>query len=508
MAATICWDPWHGNDANDGSTWALAVQNLHGATGASAKAAAKGHIKLAGLLRTDLGNATWTAGSTTVTFAADPSAVLAAGDIIYPSDATYAQGPPMPFQVSSVTGVTVVLREAWRGTTTTYDTWLVCDISDHILAAAQTMTTGATGQKITVGWNTTSDLQDSTTPSVLYYASADMLTINQADTLLDNKTGTLMLCVAYNAGYHCLVIAANMRQTGVLLLHGGTAIAIHNDTASIVELAYIYCSFNNTSYGVYTVGSSNFVRCMRLIAWNAGRSLTINSRSISEWTEIIENNCVTSVTVLTDNSICCIGHLKITSGAAPSVAAGFPASQLAISYLTAVGTTPTGLRLDVGGPVASTRIATPDGVTTRPTEGYDADAYGAFMLNPSSAAAGNLGVRPTYVPDRGMGRPVTAGAALTLKFRAVYTGTVSNVPPCWIELVEPNGFTVQQYTFTPDYSAEAAIADIWADATTLQSIVLAGTALVNGRVSIRFAAIDNLAGDAVVYVDNVTWVVA
>ena len=511
MATPIHLDIVGGNDANNGTTWALAKATL---AGASAVCDANGHIKVKGNQWTPLtGTVTWAHDSTSVVFTTNPA--LSVGDFIYPANGVDFEGKDCaaPFQVASgPTGggpYTYTLRSRWQGANGNYttvklalQTW-----------TAQTMSGGTTGQKITFGWNSTTDTQNADYRTCPYItAGPTLLSLDQAATLLD--PAGLLICPNYNAAAIGLAFTANGRILGTLRGHGaGAAQLVYINTAAlIVEIGDVI--FNSGTAGkaavaVTTSGLGLNIRMGRIFCHN-GRAFICGRQVVCTIDEALEFRGGTSITLSTmvaggDN--CRVGRLYIRNGTTPPlVTATCSSSKLLIGRYDADIAAPTGVGVQVGGPIASGLLIGPNDTVTRATD-RNGVANAALKIDATSFTAGANGRRPGFSPV--MFRPVTAGRSATLKFYAVYTGTESDVPECWIELVEPNGYKVQAYTFTPPQSANTpgGSPDGWLDATQ-QTIALTGTAAVDGNLAFRVCCVDNAAANSILYVCSFTWVMA
>ena len=496
---TVYWDPVSGNDANDGLSKEAPKLNLHGATGASATATANNEVRCKGLQWTAKGNATWTQDSTSVVFVAD--AALAGGEYLYPDGATEA----VPYEVASyVAGTkTATLRNAWRGATGSYSTPVINTLA---IATAQTMTSGAAGQKLTFGWDFVTGTQPSDFTSMMVLSSAVVLAISQYNTWLVADGPRLVCGQPYTSGYRCLNLGANCRVTGTLMIVNSNFDITGND----VEIDELRAAIHNA--GTYAIGENvgNLrLRVRKIIAHNCDRTLYApdygHRITIGE---MIERWCTRSIYMEGGQDVM-VGSLYIRGNGRgggttpPTVYSGRTSALLRIGYLdTNQSLVPAG-NVYVGGPVASWRYSTYSSVVTK-TAGRGGSGYG-FKIDPS-AASQPYGTFAGALPP--LSRPVAAGQAVTLKFWAVYTGTLADPPPCFVRLLEPNGLTVEDIAFTPARSANTpgGTPDGWTDATQ-QTITFTGTTTQAGSIQFGIFCRDNAAGDAVLYIDDISWVV-
>ena len=140
--------------------------------------------------------------------------------------------------------------------------------------------------------------------------------------------------------------------------------------------------------------------------------------------------------------------------------------------------------LFVGGPVSMWQLrkyGIADKVTGRGGTGY------GLRITPSTS----------HTPiDVILSTITEASKSVTMTFYCYYSGTAGDVPPCWIELREPNGLAVARYDFSPPNGTD------WS-AATQQTITFDGTTVQAGSLQVAICVRDNEVGDAVVYIDDV-----
>lgn len=138
------WDYANGNDTTGDGTSSNPYKTLYKA---SLEAGEGGEVRCAGQALVDLGNATWTQGSSTVVFQTPPA--LAAGDYIRPNIPNHPS-----YRVASVAGNNVTLAWTYKGTSGSYATY---KIPLYVLTEKQI--TGAENQVFTFGWRLSDESQ-------------------------------------------------------------------------------------------------------------------------------------------------------------------------------------------------------------------------------------------------------------------------------------------------------------------------------------------------------------
>jgi hypothetical protein len=423
-----------------------------------------------------LPNATWTAGFTTIVFDSDHG--LSVGDYVAPTSAA----DWMSFRVTTVVSSTQVnVAYPWRGTTGSYTMRKVVCIG---LDAAQSLS--AANQTLTWGWK-----NDGTQPSD--FISAFKRTANTFKMFTFGQAGTVVTCgdgrfraFGYNSGDRQLTLSASCKLTGTVELSDVSANRAALDATNAPDemlLDTILLCGGGTGANAIQPGGG-VLRVRRAVLWNApawayystGAGLTL-IRSLeltSPGNGVAANGPEVIIGTLTANS-------NISLIASPgSIAIG-------TLTMTAGAATPSG-NVAIGSPVALWRYQTTFGVCDKVT-GRGGSGYG-LRLDPNSAL---------FPLEKPLATLADAGKSVTLSFWCYYSGNAGAGPTCKVVVYEPNGLSVvQEQTFTPPNGTS------WANATQ-QTVTLTGTTAQKGSLEVALWVADNSAGDAVVYVDDVTW---
>lgn len=160
-------NPASGNDSNDGLSWGSAKLSMKSVPTASIVAGdefrfAKSEDPVA------CGSATWTDGSSTVTFSSPPT--LASTDLLSRASSAWWDSTPW-HGVASIAGSTVTLARPYRGPSGTFTTYRRAPVaitgspSQGFGSNGQAAVSGTSGSTIKVsgGWNTSTGLQDGQT---------------------------------------------------------------------------------------------------------------------------------------------------------------------------------------------------------------------------------------------------------------------------------------------------------------------------------------------------------
>jgi hypothetical protein len=381
-----------------------------------------------------------------------------------------------------------------------------------VVTLSASMTTQAENQTHSVGW-TADGTQGGMNVIVQNGARTNLIIAHSG--LLDVRVGELCLGHAsgLSVGSHgvlCGTANVNFHVAGILhVAHGtSTSYGFYINLSAFIELRIdevrlahngssgvgafygrltarrVVVSTNTTAYGA-ALDPQNFGQmvCGVLLTYGGGLARPLNYVAGHVW----------------------IGAAYLRGSNASYPPTGLPSGGIwfgSLSSLTQAGAdnplTPTG-NCEVGNPPDHPQVPwilsqNTCGIVQKAT-GNQAGASGfSYKLNPGSRYLA------VHVPLK---RPLAAGATLTVKFYAVYTGTVGDAPPCFVRAIDPNGLTVQDQTFTPNRSANTpgGSPDGWADASQ-HSIALGGTAAENASVVIGIWCGDNAAGDAVLYLSE------
>lgn len=479
-----------GNDSTgDGTAGAPYKTIAKGVT----EAGSGGEVRVAGQAVASIGNAAWTYGSTSVTVTgSDVTGTAAAGSYIRPKPAALALCPMYRVESSSYAdGVTTItLSVTFRGASGTYASQRIPMVT---LTAEETI--GTAGRTVNFGWNLTTEAQTvdgdgdpsyvtgilNSTTRVLYVSAVSVLAAD-GRLFITTETGTNVAFQNWgNEG----------RVTGILDCYGGQVRLDYSCEVGTILKAH------STAQGVYVV-YPRYIRIEVVVAHNGasgsaqvfcsnGTGLVIG--------RVIGRGCPRLV--YADKALIHIGVLDCedtttTTALVSETSVGL----MQIGELATSQTLTMPSNIVIGSPISKWLRKLSNGTIDKVT-GRGGTGYG-IRIDPSSKLS---------TCDAVIARPVASGKSVTLKFYAVYTGTISDPPPCYVELVEPNGLAVARYDFTPVRSAEAALVDIWDDATQ-QTITFSGTTARDGMLTVAIRARDNAAGDAILYVDDVSWVVA
>lgn len=452
---------------------------------ASTAALVSGEIRVAGSVLIALGDGIWTKDSVTVTFATDQSAVIKAGDWIMP---TLTDSAPYRVNVDSVYSggvTTVTLTVAFRLASGTYASNKWPTIT---LTANQTLASLA-NQSISFGWK----LADETQP-------ADWVTAFTGN--FNFGSGNALACFTINANGRLAIL--NAGDSYCLNLGGSYGQARVNGITYCANTTKVMVYVSNASEpGRSTYGYVEEIRASRA-GYVGGQGYAdgvyIRRAVVHQCTSIFASkagvHCGEIVVIYGapvlgygDTGIR-IGLLNVGANAltfdSGTVASGGPT----IGYLICSGVITYGKPVNIAAPAALWRMQDMAGITTL-TTGRGGSGYG-LVINPSQRHF------PTVIPIIAR---VAVGGAITLTFYAYYSGTPADVPPMVVVLREPNGLGI----------AEAAVTlvngDGWDHATQL-SAVFTGTTAQAGLLTAELRVRDNVAGNALVYVDDVAWAVA
>ena len=480
--------------------------------GASKAAGTNGEVRYRGLAEVSLGTALWTNNSTTVLFSTNPG--LAAADHIYPVGGVDYNGDDAvcPFYVSSQAGkgqyYRVTLSYKWQGATGVYTT---NKLTLQSWTYSQNMTTGATGQKISFGWDFVNGGQPVGYWTAIYNVTTNMyyFYITQLDTLVDVSR---CMCTAV-AGNSIMpfTLSNSCRVKGTIRYGAFGSGAVNTGASGSIEIDAVIAAFTTSfnRYGLSVTGTNLNIRVGRIMMHNAtGISVSANNRGLIQVGKLVEIGAIGASTMASGSGgTIQIGHYYIRNGPV-----GIPPytlstmSSYVIGYLDALDINgapviPTGAGIRVCGPVGQRRYVGVNGTVTD-VVGPGGRGWG-WRFDPTSSAAGVSGRRPVVGPT--LDRPVAAGSALSISFKAVYTGTAADVPECWVELLTENGFKLAKYSFTPTYCSSTNLADVWAASSTA-TVTFTRSATANGFLGCRVCCVDNNAADSVLYVGPVTWV--
>ena len=491
-------DPSKADDTGDGLSWANAKKTWNAA---DVVATSGGTVKHRGQQLTTIGGAaaTWTIDSANVVVAGDVTATCGAGDWIYADGLADCPAYRVASSSYSAPNTTIVLEAAFRLASGSYS---IKKCVAYILGAGET--TGATNITHTFGWNSGTDTQDADYETVYTATSAiSLVTVDDAGTHVyagdATKATRLRLLVPYAANYVCLAITTDARVSGTLDASGGSstykgAVAI-GTTGKVQYIDTVLCS--RGAWAIYSAYPGAHIK--RVCAHNCSSNSINSIYGNLVVDELLELGCAQSTWV--GSGVLKIGrhYIRQNGGTSPySRTDGFTE----IGYLDVnQAIVPTGPSF-VGGPIARWKYNTSDGAVTKVT-GRGGTGLGR-RIDPASKS------RPAYSdPLIFLVDAADVGLGLTLNFWAYYSGTGgggTHTPECWVELLEPNGLTVAQYSFTPPNGSS------FTDATQM-TIAFAGTLAQAGSLQAVICCVDNSDGDAVLYVDpkkdtdNTTWTV-
>jgi hypothetical protein len=457
------------------------------------EAGSGGEVRVAGAAVASIGNAVWTYGSTSVTVTgSDVTGTAAAGSYIRPKPAALALCPMYRVASSNYAdGVTTItLSATFRGASGTYASQR---IPMTTLTAEETI--GTAGRTVSFGWNLSTETQPvdgdgdpsyvtgilNSTSRVLYL-SVDSEARADGRLFITTETGT-------NTAIEWF--ANEARLSGTLDVWGGPIKPGYSNDIGAVLMG------QSTAQGLY-VGYPRCVRIGTVVAHNgaSGSSrvyVTYGSGCVIG--KLIGRGCPRLIEVA--HGVLHVGVVDCedtTTSTALVVLSSVGIIQIGELVTSQTLTLPSSLI--VGAPATKWLRKLPVGTADRVT-GRGGTGYG-LRIDPGSKLS---------TCDVTIARPVASGKSVQLKFYAVYTGTASDPPPAYVELIEANGLTIARQEFTPVRSAEAALVDIWDDATQ-QTITFSGTTARDGMLTVAIRARDNAAGDAILYVDDVSWVVA
>jgi hypothetical protein len=473
--ATAYWNPAAADDTGNGLSWGAAKKTL---AAASTVAGANGTVRVAGQALVAVSpNGTWTAGSTAVAFATEPS--LSVGQYIAPTGRT--DWPS--FRVTAIhqgPGFNVTVAYAWRGTTSGSPE-ATSVIPTFGLTAGQTLS--ATGQTLTFGWNPVSGLQDAGYVSAFSRASGSFtpFTLGQANTTIVCGAG-LFRVYGFNGGnYGGFRCTASCSFTGTLDLSDPGVCGLRCDSyADEALLQRVICA---TTAGVPLFRSgTGKIEVAEVILWDASGGTAVTGSdggtvNIGSFTDI--NG--TGMTIY--QSTVRVGLYAPNFNPTFNSVAG----QLSIGAISGSPTPTYSGNVSVGGPVALWRVGTTYGVCDKTTGRAGGSDY-CLRFTPNSA------IFPLEVP---LATVAASGATVVLKFWCYYVGT--QAPVCQVSLLEPNGLTpTQVQTFTPIVGAS------WTDATQI-TVTFTGTTAQLGSLQVLMQVFGNAAGNAVLYVDDMTW---
>lgn len=479
-----------GNDSTGDGTAGAPYKTVNkGVT----EAGSGGEVRVAGAAVVSIGNAAWTYGSTSVTVTgSDVTGTAAAGSYIRPKPAALALCPMYRVESSSYAdGVTTItLSVTFRGASGTYASQRI-----PMVTLTEEETIGTAGRTVSFGWNLSTETQpvdgdgdpsfvtgvlNSTTRA--FWISGQCLVRADGRLFITNDGGSQECLHTYTFGG---------RIAGALDVYGGVVRFEYAHEADLILKGH------STAIGIYVTNPVN-VRIGTLVLHNGASDnyqLGVWYGSNASVGRVVLRGCPNGIE--TRQGVLTIGRVDCedaTTNTALIVESNN--GRLHIGELLTSQTLTMPNNVAIGAPmdrwVRKGYSGTVDRVTGRGGTGY------GLRFDPSSVGL------PCEVQ---VSRPVASGKSVQLKLFAVYTGTASDPPPCYVEFVEPNGLAVAMYDFTPVRSAEAALVDIWDDATQ-QTITFSGTTARDGMLTVAIRARDNAASDAILYVDDVSWVVA
>ena len=279
-------DPDNGNDANDGSTWALAKKTMYSI--ASSSVAAGDEVRFAkSPSPVSAGSADWTEGSTSVVFTDTPA--FAATDLISRTAADYWGAEPW-HGVVSIVGNTITLKKPYRGTTGSYTTYYRVTTKSKvnpttIRFSGASAINGTPSNKVVIsgGWDTTSDARTSQTffdgvdgtysflnmtgswVDILYmsytrYGSAGVgsFAVNGAVVAFDNVIEN------YNVG----------ASWGSGITDGGT-LTINCCCGNVTDGIHIHTSWNSQIYCNKIYDNSSGISENNDFLWNVGNAIMV-----------------------------------------------------------------------------------------------------------------------------------------------------------------------------------------------------------------------------------------
>lgn len=458
-----------GNDTTGDGTAGNPYQTLGKAV---TQATANGEARNIGVIRRVLANpATWTNGSATVTVSGDETAQIAASDFLR-VDADGSGRTTCWYKVTSASfagGVTTItLTRTYRGQTVSSATWSVTPENWSALAPNYT---GANNVLCTFGWNA---------------AGAQPANVMSAISMADGA-GTAM---TQTTNYGCcaadgrlLLCRANIGLNGRWRVRGALDVS-------------------ECAYGLYSVAAGDAVDVDALVSsYNTTRGISTTRGVIRS--AVLHNQLWafqgggsdfalrrlyvhTASGYVLANAWGRFGDIETANCGAGNVLHTNADSEL-IPFCW----------IDRWTTDAAVAIMNTVAILSPNTSFQWNTVTGKVDLTTGRAGGGDLCLRLDPVGLFGKQIPITypvrrwvkAGSTLTLTFWAKYSGT--QVPECFVGLMFPNGLTSQRVAFTPTTS--------WARYT----VNLTGTTALDGDVGILFGLWDNVAADALLFVDDV-----
>ncbi|MCX7598980.1 MAG: hypothetical protein N2512_08965 [Armatimonadetes bacterium] len=470
---TKYWDYANGNDTTGNGSPSNPYKTLYKA---SLEAGVGSEVRCAGQPLVSLGTATWTQGSTTVTFQSAPP--LSVGDYIRPN---LSDCPA--YRVSGVTGTTVTLAWAWRGPSGSYTT---SKIPLYVLSEKQI--TGADNQAFTFGWR----LSDESQPAD--YVSAFKI---------PSGGGFHGFEVAHSGVWRCngrfLVLGHGAANNGVFIQ---TPVKVH--LQGLLDLT-------DWSYGMFVNRSVNTAQAVVYAdkitcAYNARVVAVSNSTLFCR--EVIVHNNLGGTQILGTSGLVWCHRLTALGGANNPVSMTGPGA-------AAVGT------LDWQRSDVAPQIVVKNGAVV--TVGYLSSPVAPSLSSESTVIIGGPATRWCYkhgetgIADKVTGRggtgyglridstnhvvpfmlpfqfTVSAGTPITLSCYAYYTGT-QGAPEVWWDLLDGQGSYVgRKYISLPQGTG-------WSDAQQL-SVTFDELPAQTG-MAVALLCVRDSGGDAISYFDD------
>lgn len=500
MATNYFCNPGAADDTGDGTTMATAKKLLNSAVnlcsaGDAVRIRASSTTALSGTL-------TFTNASATVATSADLTAALAAGDYIRLDASTSSPDARMWWRVASLNSTTITLAYAYYHSSGTAPaagaaSKLVPYASSGESIAAKSGSEAGGMITVTGGWDAAGTSQTGET----WFAQSGTIdtgtgiTCSASYILLPDTT--IGVC-SYGVGW--LFSGANTVVSGGVMASGIKPAGAYNNiginrTASPVHIANAYCAGCATGYGstsstivqdgltrsVYVYGCAYHYFFQSEVSpdhgivylegrggqgyWYGVSSLTFGKSLLRDHTAINNNQ-----------STPCARYGELDDGAATSRAV--------ISHVRAC---------HLGQQGGSLYVRTPyyllDTVTGRGGSGW------CYRIDPANKRIAGVVMLPPI--------PIPSGkTSVSVSFYQCSTSAAgSTVPGVELVLFQPNGLTISSGGTVTVTDVAAA----WDGNETQHTVSFSGTTSYNGVIQLAALVTDNSAGDALWYLDDVTW---
>ena len=478
------WDYANGNDTTGDGSAGNPYKTLNKA---STAAGVGGEVRCAGRPLIDLGTATWTQNSTTVTFSSPPGLLL--GDLIRPSPEAVPNCPA--YRVQSCLGTTVTLLYPYRGSSTTCTTH---KIPTYTLTSGQT--TANQQQLYTFGWRLSDETQPSDYVSAFIpssFSESYMFSTTHSGTWkCDGRLFVHVYSMGKNAFNLGTVSAAsscrfvgNLDISGSATTNGGFYVG--GAPNAPVWKVYADCILSSYSDTLVNAVRSSLV-CEKIVAHNVTYGTYSGAVSLTDGQAYIGELEVRSAKISINNmgGIVYAGHARIADGGLYIHFGGGHSGRTVVGYMDTSDTLTWSDRISlvIGGPISRWRfqdgaLGVADKVSGRGGSGY------GLRIDPTSPRV------PFSLP---LVFTVGQGCSVTVSCYAYYSGS-QGAPVVWWELCDGQGCTVDQKPITlPNGTG-------WSNAQKL-SVTFTGTTAQAGVMIAWLHVCDNSGGDAVCYFDD------